>query len=594
MGAFLLVRKSRDSGIEETESKYRDSLNVFQKMGLRLNGNVSGGDFTIFVFHKYNFDVDNLVQFNDGQFAIATGTLIYNRKTGRRALEELFHDFSENGKCLANTLGQYCAIVFKNGKLYLFNDYTGLYHVYSDTTRSLISNSFLAVLKGLRERNVSTQELYEYVINGACFGDVTLMKEISLLSSQKIWQLFPAVSPLSRAAPARRFDRNTPLDNMVQDLGNDLIDYFDIIKSNFGDNICSALSGGVHTRLMLGLMRKTGIQPGYLYVYGDENNTAGRDANVIQIVKAIARGEGLSVDYIDKNKFPGFGEEEYRESLEKRYYLNDGLGHETGIFDNGADLYYRLARTEKGKLQLNGGGGEVFRNYWKLPDRSYTIKSFFKARYDRMNYSIFTDCFDYGAHFSALQEKVKASLNTDKKRIDRLQIELLQPEFDSKYWMGSNNSINNILSYSLTPFGDTPFQYRACDIPLKYKDYHSFESALMRFIDPALARYPTSHGIDLLNNRFKLRPKVKYLITLNTPLWLKAYIRKNYWHQRTEILRLRGNRETLPFYLSRDYLSKIFPSHNLGVSQYIHTDKITDPDVLSRVLTAELVITNCF
>jgi hypothetical protein len=594
MGAFILIKKSNGVGIEEIEKQYHDSLDVFNKMGLRLNQKIVNDELVIYVFHKYNFTVDNFVRFDNSQFIISTGTLIYNRKIARDALEELFHDFSEDGKFLANTLGHYCLIIFKKGKLYLFNDYPGLYHVFSNKNKSIISNSFLAVLKTLNEKNVSTQGLFEYVIHGACFGDATLVNEIGMLDSKKIWQLSPNVSAIPRPLYIKRLDRTSSFNGMVEEIATDLVDYFSIIKANFSNSICSALSGGVHTRLMLGLMRKVGIKPNYLYVYGDEKNTAGRDANIIQIVKAIAEGEGLSIEHLNRDKFPRFTEDEYEKLLEKRYYLGDGLGHEIGLFDNGADLYYRLSRTEKGRLQINGGGGEVFRNYWKLPDKSYHIRSFFKVRYDRMDYSIFTDCFDYDSHFSALQDKIKISLGIDKDRINRSQIELLQPEFDNKYWMGSNNSINNLLSYSLTPFGDTPFQYRGCDIPLKCKNFYTFESALMKFIDPDLARYPTSHGIDLFNNRFKLSAKIRYLVTLNTPLWLKAYIRKHFWYQKSELFRLHGNKSDLPFFLNKKYLDRIFRANSFCMSQYVHIDKITNPEVLSRVLTAELVISDRF
>ena len=590
----MLIKRPKGVDVKKVEKQYNDSIDVFNKKGLSLNQKIVTDAFIVYVFHKYNFEVDNAIRFDNDQFIISTGTLIYNKKIGRDALEELYDDFSEDSKFLANILGQYCLIISKKGRLYILNDYTGLYYVYCNKSKSVISSSFLAVLKTLKERSISTQELYEYVINGACFGGKTLINEIELLDSKNIWQLSPELLAISRPPYVKRLDGTTSFDEIVREVATDLVDYFSIIKADFGDSICSALSGGVHTRLMLGLMRRVGIKPSYLYVYGDENNTAGRDAHIVPIVKSMAEGEGLSVEYINRDKFPRFAKDEYEELLEKRYYLGDGLGHEIGLFDNGSDLYYRLSRTQKGKLQLNGGGGEVFRNYWKLPDKSYHIRDFLKARYDRVNCSIFSDYFDYDLHFSALQDKIKISLGINEDRIDRLQIELLQPEFDNKYWMGSNNSINNLLAYSLTPFGDTPFQYRACAIPLKYKDFYFFEAALMKFIDRDLARYPTSHGIDLFNNRLKLSAKVKYLIALNTPLWLKAYVRKHVYHRNTELLKLQGNKSDFPFYLKNKYLDRIFQVNNICMSKYIHIDKIADPEVLSRVLTAELVITDRF
>lgn len=594
MGAFLLIRKPKGVDVEEMERQYSDSIGVFNKKGLRLNQRIVTDEFVIYAYHKHRFAVDNVVCFNNDQFIVSTGTLIYNRKIGHDALEDLYSDFSEDGKFLANVLGQYCLIVSKKGKLYLLNDYTGCYHVYCNKSKSVISSSFLALLKTLKERHVATQELYEYVIHGACFGDRTLINEIDLLDSKSIWQLSPELSAITRPPYVKRLDRSSSFDEIVQEFTTDLIDCFSILEANFGDSICSGLSGGIHTRLMLGLMKRIGIKPSYLYVFGDENNTVGRDAYAVQIAKSIAMGEGLAIEHIDRDKFSRFTEDEYDELLEKRYYLGDGLGHEIGLFDNGSDLHFRLSRTENAKLQLNGGGGEAFRNYWVLPDRTLHIRAFLKSRYDRMDYSIFSDYFDYNSHFSALQDKIKISLGTNKDRIDRLQMELIQPEFENKYWMGNNNSINNVLAYSLTPFADTSFQWRACDIPLKYKQLSIFEAALMKSIDPDLAKYPTSQGVDLFNYRVALRSKAKYFATLHMPLWLKSYLRKHFWYAASEKFRLQGNKFELPFYLTKKYLDRIFHSNDLYMSKYIHIDKINNPQVLSRVLTAELVITDRF
>ena len=145
MGAFLLIRKPKNVEVEEIEGTYRDSIAVFHKKGLPLNERIVTNDFVIYVFHKHKFQVDNTLLLDDGEFIISTGTCIYDRKIGCDALRKLYRDFSEKGEFLSNVFGQYCLIVSKEGSLYLLNDYTGLYHVYSNHSRSVISSSFLAV-----------------------------------------------------------------------------------------------------------------------------------------------------------------------------------------------------------------------------------------------------------------------------------------------------------------------------------------------------------------------------------------------------------------------------------------------------------------
>jgi len=599
MGAFLLVKKENGLGGDEVERLYRKSLSVFDGKGLSLNKRIVNSDYVLWVYNKYRFPVDNVVQYDSGEFVVSTGTLIYNKKIGRKALEELYHDFSENGEFLSKASGQYSLVLSRNGKLYILNDYTGLYHIYCNSDKSVISSSFLAVMKTLTERAISTQELYEYIISGASFGGKTLLKGIELLDSKFILQLSPELAAVKKPPPeplsARNLDSRSPLDEIVKAFVSDLSDYFGTIQANFGNSICSGLSGGVHTRLMLALMKKAGTRPDYLYVFGDISNTAGRDAYAVQIAQSIAKGEGLPIEHIDRDKYPKFAKDEHEELLRQRYYLGDGLGHENGLFDNGSDLDIRLRRTEKTRLQLNGGGGETFRNYWNLPDRSLNIRSFLKSsHFDNVGYSIFSGRFDQNAYFSALQAKIKSSLEIDGDKINRRQIELIQPEFENKYWMGNNNSLNNLLAYSLTPFGDTPLVYQACNVPIRFKNLSIFEAALVKAIDPDLAKHPTSQGYDLFYHKIGLRKRMEYNVRLNMPFGLRAYLRKHFYSGAGERLRLKGNKFDLPYYFGKEYLAGIFKSDELALSEYVHLDEIANPSILSRVLTAELVVNDRF
>lgn len=159
--------------------------------------------------------------------------------------------------------------------------------------------------------------------------------------------------------------------------------------------------------------------------------------------------------------------------------------------------------------------------------------------------------------------------------------------------MGSNNSINNQLTYALTPFIEPRFIFQSFNIPLKYKNFGVFEAALIKFIDPDLAKYPSQYGHNFYDG-ITLSLKMQDYFKIHSPLWLKVYIRKHLWSATDVRLALRRERHVLPFYLSRSYLDKIFLSKGLAMSEYFHTDKIDNPRVLSRVLTAELVIADRF
>jgi hypothetical protein len=598
MGAFLLAKKPAGIEADGLGKLISSSLQVFDKKGMSLNKRVVVKDYVLYTFHKSKLKVDNTAVFDDGQFIAATGTLIYKRKTGREALVNLFHDFSPKQDYLADTLGQYGLVVFKNGELYISNDYTGYYHIYTNSQKNMISNSFLAILKSLPQRTISPQELYEYVVGGSCFGGKTLIKEIELIDHKGVFQILPEMRALPKppAAPPyiRRFEDVSSLEKTAQQLAEEMIDYFSILKANFGDSVCSPLTGGVHTRLMLGCMKRVGIKPAYMYILGDPNNKIGRDANAFPIAKSIADAEGLDVDFMDTTIVHKIDLEKYREFIERSYYLGDGLAHEVGLFQSSFYPELRWSRAEKAQLVLNGAGGETFRNYWVLPDRPYNIDAFIKARYDSMDSSVFSKHFDRQSYFSIYREKMKKSLDIDSDLLSRKQVELVQPDFENRYWMGNNNSVNCQLSHYLTPWADAQINYQACDVPIKFKDFSLFECALMRAIDPSLAKFPTAQGVDLMYNRMKLSRRVNNLARQYIPIWLKSYLRTHFYNAAREYLSWRGNKLQLPYNLSDEYLEKIFPAKDLNISQYFRIDTINNPTVLSRALTAELVINNRF
>lgn len=586
MGAFLLIRKAKDSSAQEIETLYRDSIIVFDKKGLSLRKRLVGDEFLLYVFNKYQLNADNIVVFNNGEFIVATGTCIYGGRTESTALKNLFNDFSDTGEFLSDISGNYCLIVYKKGKLYLLNDYLGLYRVYANKSKSVVSSSFLAVLKTLRTKSISTQEFYEYVINEAFYGEQTLIKEIELIDSRSIWKLWPILATTPKQAPkVRTLDRSSSFSEMVEEVLSNLVDYFAMLKTNFGDSVSSALTGGFDTRLMLALMRKVGIRP-YLYIYGDETSPQ------VKVAKTISNGERLLIEY--ENHRSGFGkfrEDEALQRLEKQYFMFDGLGHERGVFDNGSDLHLRLKRASKARLNLNGGGGEIFRNFWSLPDRKISIESFLASKYDHMDYSICTDHFEKKSYFSAFSNKIRSILNTSEKQIDRRQVEMLYPYLRLKYWMSSNNSINNQFSYALTPFTDMRFVNQSLDIPLKFKDLGLFEAALIKFIDPDLAKYQSVYGFNFFDG-IPLNVRMEYFVKLHTPLCLRPWIRKRLWGDHR--LSLNRPKVELPFYLTEKYLYEIFGSEDMNVARYINISNISDPRILSRVLTVELVITDRF
>jgi hypothetical protein len=573
MGGFLLIKKNNNSSAEEIEKKHFISIKVFEKKGLKLNRRIANENFIIYVFNKYSLEAENVLQLENGDFVISVGTCIYKRNIGIEALTLIYNDFLNDKSIINNLYGNYGIIIYCNKKLILLNDYLGLYRIFCDKSGNVFSNSFLAVAKSLKEKNISLQEIYEFIFEGAFYGGTTVYKEISFISSDKIHQILPERMTCNKNINYNYSQEGFDFYNEVETISNQLIEYFTLLKDVFNDKITQALSGGFDTRLMLALSRKAGIST-HLYVYGDDN------CKDVIIAKNITNKEGIKIEHINRDKYPQIKIEKFKKSIENEFYCFDFLGEP--IFENGSDFDTRIKRVKNCKLHLNGSGGEIYRNFWELSDKSLSIKNYVKSKFDFFNYSTCTDKFNKKSYFINLEEKIKNVLSIDRNDITRQQAEMIYPLLRAKYWIGKQNSINNQLSYSLTPFLETEFVFGSFKIPMKYKYLGFFEAALIRKIDEKIAKFPSLYGFNFYNS---VGIKKKFLNTIkrNTPICIRPFLRRNFRSY---------NYNTLPYYLSDKYLKEIFDSKELYMNNYIKIKEIKNPHVLSRVLSLELLLSD--
>jgi hypothetical protein len=580
MGGFFLAKREKDIALDATERQYSRAVDVFHKKGLPLNKKLVTPDYIIYVFHKYRHNGDNTLLYENGDFVVCTGTMFYNGRMGDAALQELYADFSvERQDFFLKSLGNYCFLINKGESLYLVNSPTGIYRAYSNRARTVISTSFLAVLNAIKKRDIQVQEFYEYLFDGACYDDETLIKDLILVNSRKILQLSPEVATIPQKLNFRVIDNNSSFDEMVNEGANSLIDYYTVVKENFGNSVCAGLTAGMDTRLMLACMRNVGIEP-HLYIYGNEDSTN------VKIAKMIAAGEGLNLEVEEKSKFPVIKKDEYLNFLENQHYMIDGLGN-YGIFGNGSDISSRLKRVEKARLQLNGVDG-LLRFYFSLPDKPVSIKAYLQAKHDGGDYSMCRKGrFKKSLYFFNLSRKTKHVLNVGDEKVDRLQLEYLVPFWRTRFWTGFNHMINNQLSDALCPAEESRLNYLVGNIPYKYKYLGIYMAAIIRLINPAVAKYASQYGHNFYDyDKIPLKRRIMSYLQYHTPPAWRPFLRAHYWRQE--------GKGKFPYYLTREYLDVVFPSSDLIISEFVDTKKISDRGMLSRALTVELLLTERF
>ena len=572
MGGFIYVRK--DSTNNAGASFEHPAKKAMANRGLVFSKTIDSDQFKVHIYNKSIYATENYIEYENGDFVLATGTFFYCGMNGQEGLELIYNDFSEEKDFFNSFLGNYGICIYKKGRLVIFNDYGGIYHLYRTLDDSIISTSFLAVVKSLPKTTVSKQELYEYIWDGTMYGGRTFVHEVERLDSNKVYQLHPKTEFYAKDVSIENVSSKMVFNEQVKAVADSILSYFELLGKHFGNNISTALSGGFDSRLILAAMRKKGLVP-YVYVYGNDSSPD------VQIAKMICQGEGIDLDHINRSKLHTVGMDDFKEFMHTSYYFNDGQGMK-GCFEGGQDLSTRRDRALKANLQLNGGGGEAMRNYFTMPDKTYPVEVFVKTVFFYVHSSMCTDQFNENEYYGELEDKIKKVLGISSNLLTRSDVELVYPKCRLRYWMGQNNSINNNLACALTPLAEPRYTWPSCAYPLEWKNGGRFEAAVINIIDPDLARYPSQYGHNFADP-IPLKKRAVNTFLLNMPDTLRSHIRR--WRNRTQSL-------AMPFYLTEEYLKQIIDFKNLQISEYMQLNKIDNPDVFNRAMTVELTISN--
>ena len=511
MGAFFVLRNEAAS---RAPAALLERLHAhFRACGFAAPFETTTPHWYVAVYPKLNASRPQVHQVDARNFAFATGTLIYRGSAGSEALARIWADDTAGTLDRARLRGAFAFGLCRDGKLTLTIDAMGTYKVYRDAGSRVTSSAFLAVLAGMERPQVDTQAVYEYVFQAATYGGRTLVTDIHLLDPHQALQIDTQPELVLHAPPPSAIASEKTFEAHLERSVAELREWFGEIVACFGDRIDTALSGGYDSRLILALLRDRGAKA-RLHVYGAKGDED------VRIARAIAQGEGLHVEHVDKShgkRTTG----SLAETIAQNCRLLDAYPVD-GILDDGADIATRRDRASGGALALNGGGGEIFRNFFYLPDRPFSIREVIWTFYSQFDPAVCTDAFSEPAYMAAMQTAVSYALGTTNETVSRREVELVYPAFRCRYWTGRNTSVNNAFGYALTPFIESALVAAASAVPIRFKDHGRFEAALIHAISPALARYPSSYGHDFAGP-VPLKRRFKDQLTLRRPPALRRY-----------------------------------------------------------------------
>jgi hypothetical protein len=461
-----------------------------------------------------NGDTPLSVQFEDGSFIAVAGVAIYKQRMGSGAVRMLLQDLVSNAVDETQLDGAFAAVSWDGRQARFFTDWLGNMCAYRNATGTVWSTSFLATAAGAGTHVLDQQGAWEYIFQGASFGESTALASVKRVDPEK-W--YDPLSGVGHARPdllPRDRVRNVPFDELVGVATRAIENVFDVICGEFHGRIDTALSGGYDSRLILAALRARGEQP-RVHVYGNEQDSD------VQIAKSIAAGEGFELEHVVKGSLVGpLSADALAQAVERNFFAFDATPPD-GIFETGSDLITRQGRMASGHLALNGGGGEIFRNFYYLLDRRYGVDDLMSAFYSRFDPQDCSPQFDSAAYLNALAQKVLAAVKTTEPAFDRNDIERTYPLFRCRYWMSHNTSINNIVGRAITPLVNVRAIREALSVPIRFKTHGRLEAAMIEKLDPRLARYRSNSRATLARGPTISERAIDYG-TLLRPTWVRG------------------------------------------------------------------------
>ncbi len=437
-------------------------------------------------------------------FACCVGPLWYRGRFGREALLRLLDDADPRpapdvsmrrgaglpgGIDAAQIRGSHAVFLRRNDSAWLWNDAPGFVHIFSVGDGEFHSTSWLAARAYSGNTEIDEDAAIEYVLLGASHSEQTvaagvrttpLGHAIELRSRrQHRW-----LSPRDWASEGRPASADAAAEEIVAHLRT----VFGEIDEAFPGRTRAALSGGFDSRLIVAGLLDQQARP-ELFVYGDASSSD------VAIATRVAQAEGLCLSVIDKAALNAQRSAPDLDELVEAARFFDGLPND-GILDPGADRQTRLAQSADGYIALNGGGGEIFRNFFHLRDRPYHPASIVRAFYRGFD----ARCLRRARALDRYQERLASSIARSvgragpDGRLGRDEIERVYPLFRCRYWMGVNNGIALRSGYFATPLVDLQSVRMASALPLAWKNAGALQSRLIDSLHPGVARHRSGYG----------------------------------------------------------------------------------------------------
>jgi hypothetical protein len=568
VGTFTIARTGHAPARQDRLQK------MHRQNGFNIAATHNINGWTINFYTKQNRSNACFLDLAETGFIGVAGSLIYDGVTGAAAARKMFDHFDGTSIGWHNSYGSYTVIIRKFGRLFIFADRLGLNKIYLDASGSCLSNSFASTIGLMDQCTPDPVGVYIYAWLALVYGDRTFVNEIkpappnSLIEVNEKIDVRQLATPIDRTLDKWTLDFEETADFYIQRMRK----LFAALAANFGGRINCSLSGGYDSRLVLALALDAGIKP-RTYVYGPAS-----DPDVI-IAKQLASTAGLDLDWVDKGGQALPSPEGWPARLAECSFALDGWAN--GGLVNGAhtDFETRLSRTNGDRVLLLGTAGEVFRNFFYLPDRPYNLEQFVRAIFCRFDPDACGPRFSAEDYVSTLVADIQKVTGSRSIMADRRQIEQIYPLLRARHMFGRDMVLNQRFGWAFSPFLEPAIFEGAHNIPLHFKTLGNLERRMIQKLNPAIAACPSAYGHPFSEAPPMLSKLRYYLLDHYRPLWLRE---RSYRMQHLKP-------QAMPAVLRDDYLKAIIDTEFPFMRSFFSVNRVHDAGVMNRLVTMEYV-----
>lgn len=559
--------------LTNNQQNHKLMVKKFLEGGIKKNMHFSAGNFEVTSFRKItDLENKNSVRYSNGDFICICGTFIYNCKTGKDAIKEVYSSFSGDVTKLQNEiLGNYSCVLKKDENIYIFTDRASIHKLYySDVPGSIIVSQDLSKIAFvIKDKSINEMALLEVSFQYSNLDNHTMFNKIKLLRGNEYLIINVKKNSIKKVESVIEDKRIKVEENliMVQELSKLIKKYTKIIADVF-PNIKINMTGGLDSRLVLAAFLSVGKKPELVYGVGNEylTNTKKED---LEINRILAKKFNLKLTVLDWtiNKEPDINE---------RYYLYNRYGQYSMLYHKKAIESYE-SFTEKQPVLFSGYGGETLRNLPWIEDyngETFDINTFIKNYVYHNPSSFIKNDKEYIRYIKEEYRIIMESngINPNKMKIDDFQQlhNFYRKSADLKF----NNLINSI-SRCLNILFIPEISNYICRVPADYKKNAHFQLQIIHYLYPSLLDIPFfSHTHKVIFDKENMIIKQKVTLkTFAVRVVPEGFLKDILKHVNSFLMRLNGRNNIL----------------HKGIDDSLYSTIVKEIDTMQKKLNIDLI-----